>query len=157
MLKQNLATDSFVPQGWTSHGQRRWLVSVLRDAMAKQIEDWTEKVQSNIAQFFLAPARFVRYSTVILGGMGGNTLPQTREECKGQARAWGNATPCPTLSCFGYLNLTLVKHLKHTWTAEGLSKVSRKTTTDLKDDCGTRTIWLYMNYWFITERFDCCL
>lgn len=40
MLEQSLTTDLLLPQAWTSHhGQRRWLVRVLRTAMTKQIED----------------------------------------------------------------------------------------------------------------------
>lgn len=39
-LEQSLTTDLLLPQGWISHhGQRQWLVSVLRTAVTKFIED----------------------------------------------------------------------------------------------------------------------
>lgn len=71
----------------------------------------------------------------------------TRDAAEGIT--WHNVLP---LVCFfDCLNLSLAKHLKNINRhkppmTEELGMVSRKTPIDLKDDCWTRTFWLYLKY-----------
>lgn len=57
------------------------------------------------------------------------------------------------------LSLSLAKHLRHINPpmTEELGMANGKTPIGLKDDCWTRTTWLYVKYWFITKIFTCHL